>query len=150
MPSTSTPSNSGVLHFSYQKLYLGPRCAALLTARCVPNSSWSREGHDPNASRILFHCGFPRQEVMTRILLYPHILCPILKATRLHIRVCGVLCIRPSSTTCIYKPSLILSIHCFLSWLEGRQNMFCDILRLPFLQPLFEKDELRDAQATTM
>ena len=120
----STPSNSGELHFPCQKLYLAPRCAGLLTARYVPNSSWFRVGHDPIAGRIVFHRGFPRQGVMPRILIYPHILYPILKATRLHVRVCGVLCIRPSS-----------EIHFFWHPLFSRSVTFyrgweCNVMRL--------------------
>ena len=120
----STPSNSGELHFPCQKLYLAPRCAGLLTARYVPNSSWFRVGHDPIAGRIVFHRGFPRQGVMPRILSYPHILYPILKATRLHVRVCGVLCIRPSSEIHFFwHPLFSRSVTFYRGW-EGNETRF--------------------------
>lgn len=101
--------------------------AVLLTARYVPNSSWSRVGHDPNAERILFHRRFPRQGVMPRIFIYPHILYPILKATRLHVRVCGVLCIRPSSKLRIFDTRFFARAVAFYCGGKGNETRIATV-----------------------
>ncbi len=41
--------------------------------------------------------------VMPRFLIYAQILVPILNATRHHLAVCGVLCVRPSSTNRLFE-----------------------------------------------